>query len=263
MSRRGTPVDINYLLGNLAHRVLATRGDFMESNERYYRRRAFEELSIPVYLYERAATIPQRENLADVRRGEFEGLRDEVRTNAARRPDFGSAELHPTAGATAVGARPFLMAYNVYLGDKSNLAVAKAVAKAVRGSSGGLRYVTGLGLEVDGQAQVSMNLVDTDNTPLHRVYEFVRNEAFDARRQGSAGPTPIRKRSPTQIGIVILLKKGAPTLTFTPRAASATSGKSVPSITVKVNAVSSRLFRRNTVSRDFAESRRPSSPRSA
>jgi glutamate formiminotransferase/formiminotetrahydrofolate cyclodeaminase len=140
-------------------------------------RRAFDELSIPVYLYERAATTPQRENLADVRRGEFEGLREEARTNPARRPDFGNAELHPTAGATAIGARPFLVAYNVYLGDTSNLAVAKAVAKAVRGSSGGLRYVKGLGLEVDGQAQVSMNLVDTEQTPLHRVFEFVRNEA--------------------------------------------------------------------------------------
>ena len=140
-------------------------------------RRAWDELSVPVYLYERAATTPQRENLADVRRGEFEGLREEVRTSAARRPDFGNAELHATAGATAVGARPFLVAYNVYLGDKSNLVVAKAVAKAVRGSSGGLRYVKGLGLEVDGQAQVSMNLVDTESTPLHRVFEFVRNEA--------------------------------------------------------------------------------------
>jgi glutamate formiminotransferase/formiminotetrahydrofolate cyclodeaminase len=140
-------------------------------------RRAWEELSIPVYLYERAATVPQRENLADVRRGEFEGLREEVRLNAARRPDFGNAELHPTAGATAVGARPFLVAYNVYLGDRANLDVAKAVAKAVRGSSGGLRWVKGLGLEVDGQAQVSMNLVDTEQTPLHRVFEFVRNEA--------------------------------------------------------------------------------------
>ena len=140
-------------------------------------RRAWEELSVPVYLYERAATTPLRENLADVRRGEFEGLRDEVAVNPARRPDFGEAALHPTAGATAVGARPFLVAYNIYLGDRSNLAVARAVAKAVRGSSGGLRYVKGLGLEVDGQAQVSMNLVDTEGTPLHRVFEFVRNEA--------------------------------------------------------------------------------------
>jgi glutamate formiminotransferase/formiminotetrahydrofolate cyclodeaminase len=139
--------------------------------------RAAAELGIPVYLYERAATRPDRENLADVRRGEFEGLRDLVRTDPARRPDFGEPELHPTAGATAVGARPFLVAYNVYLGDARNLPVAKEVAKAVRGSSGGLRFVKSLGLEVDGQAQVSMNLVDTERTPLHRAYELVRAEA--------------------------------------------------------------------------------------
>ncbi len=139
--------------------------------------RASSELGIPVYLYERAATHPSRENLADVRRGEFEGLRDAVRSDPARRPDFGEAVLHPTAGATAIGARPFLVAYNVYLGGAQNLPVAKEVAKAIRGSSGGLRYVKGLGMEVDGQAQVSMNLVDTEKTPLHRVFEIVRNEA--------------------------------------------------------------------------------------
>jgi glutamate formiminotransferase / formiminotetrahydrofolate cyclodeaminase len=139
--------------------------------------RAYRELGVPVYLYERAATTSARENLADVRRGEFEGLREEVRSNPARHPDFGGAELHPTAGATAVGARPFLVAYNVYLGDKANLPVAKEVAKAIRGSSGGLRYVKGLGMEVDGQAQVSMNLVDTEKTPLHRVFEYVKTEA--------------------------------------------------------------------------------------
>ena len=85
--------------------------------------------------------------------------------------------MHTTAGAVAIGARPFLVAFNVYLGPASNLAVAKQVAKAVRGSSGGLRYVKALGLEVDGQAQVSMNLVDTERTPLHRAYEAVRTEA--------------------------------------------------------------------------------------
>ena len=137
-----------------------------------------KELEIPVFLYERAATTPARENLADVRRGEFEGIRDEMKAGAAnRKPDFGPANVHPTAGATAIGARPFLVAYNVYLGPASNLAVAKNVAKAVRGSSGGLRYVKGLGLEVDGQAQVSMNLVDTEKTPLHRAYEMVKMEA--------------------------------------------------------------------------------------
>src|SRR5881398_1902377 len=135
------------------------------------------ELQIPVYLYERAATTPTRENLADVRRGEFEGLREEIGKNPARKPDFGPEKIHPTCGATAIGARPFLVAYNVYLGPASNLAVAKNVAKAVRGSTGGLRYVKGLGLEVDGQAQVSMNLVDTDKTPLFRAYDMVKMEA--------------------------------------------------------------------------------------
>jgi glutamate formiminotransferase / formiminotetrahydrofolate cyclodeaminase len=139
--------------------------------------RAAAELEIPIYLYERAATRPDRENLADVRRGQFEGIRDEIGTRPARKPDFGPERVHPTAGATAVGARPFLVAYNVYLGPAENLAVAKRVAKAVRGSSGGLRYVKGLGLEVDGQAQVSMNLVDTEKTPIHRAFDMVRMEA--------------------------------------------------------------------------------------
>jgi glutamate formiminotransferase/formiminotetrahydrofolate cyclodeaminase len=139
--------------------------------------RVGRELEIPVFLYERAATRPDRENLADVRRGEFEGLREEIGRNPARTPDFGPARIHPTAGAVAIGARPFLVAYNVYLGPASNVDVAKAVAKAVRGSSGGLRYVKALGLEVDGQAQVSMNLVDVEKTPLFRAFDAVRMEA--------------------------------------------------------------------------------------
>ena len=139
--------------------------------------RVGRELDIPVSLYERAATRPERENLADVRRGEFEGLRDSIPDDPARAPDFGPARVHPTAGAVAIGARPFLVAYNVYLGGKEHLAVAKKVAKAVRGSSGGLKYVKGLGLEVDGQAQVSMNLVDIDQTPMHRAFDAVKMEA--------------------------------------------------------------------------------------
>src|SRR4051812_19536497 len=140
--------------------------------------RVGRELQIPVFLYERAASTPARENLADVRRGEFEGIRDEMNAGAAsRKPDFGPDRIHATAGAVAIGARPFLVAYNVYLGPASNLQVAKNVAKAVRGSSGGLRYVKGLGLEVDGQAQVSMNLVDTEKTPLYRAYDMVKMEA--------------------------------------------------------------------------------------
>jgi glutamate formiminotransferase/formiminotetrahydrofolate cyclodeaminase len=139
--------------------------------------RVGRELQIPVFLYERAATRPDRENLADVRRGEFEGLRDAIGKTPQRTPDFGPSVMHPTAGATAIGARPFLVAYNVYLGPASNMPVAKEVAKAVRGSSGGLRYVKAMGFEVDGQAQVSMNLVDTEKTPLHRVFDTVKMEA--------------------------------------------------------------------------------------
>jgi len=135
------------------------------------------ELKIPVYLYERAATTPARENLAEVRRGEFEGLREELGKNPARNPDFGPAKIHPTCGAIAIGARPFLVAYNVYLGPASNLQIAKSIAKAVRGSSGGFKYVKGLGLEVDGQAQVSMNLVDTEKTPPHVVFDFIKMRA--------------------------------------------------------------------------------------
>lgn len=139
--------------------------------------RVGRELEIPVFLYERAATRPDRENLADVRRGEFEGIRDDIGTTPQRTPDFGPSRVHRTAGTIAIGARPFLVAYNVYLGPAANMPVAKEVAKALRGSSGGLRYVKAMGFEVDGQAQVSMNLVDTEKTPLHRVFDMVKMEA--------------------------------------------------------------------------------------
>lgn len=139
--------------------------------------RVASELGIPVYLYERAATRKERVNLADVRRGEFENLRDEIAANPERRPDFGEPRLHPTAGATAIGARPFLVAYNVYLGPASNVGVAKDVAKTVRASSGGLPGIKALGLEVDGQAQVSMNLVDLERTSLHEAFEAVQAAA--------------------------------------------------------------------------------------
>ncbi|MGV3707639.1 MAG: glutamate formimidoyltransferase [Gemmatimonas sp.] len=165
--------------------------------------RVGKELGIPVYLYERAATTPARENLADVRRGEFEGLRDDILVNEARIPDFGPRAVHTTAGATAIGARPFLVAYNVYLGPESNLPVAKEVAKAVRGSSGGYRYIKGLGLAVDGQAQVSMNLVDTEKTPLHRAYEAVRTEA------AAHGVTPTWSEIVGLVPERVLLEAGA------------------------------------------------------
>lgn len=139
--------------------------------------RVGKDLDIPVFLYERAAARPDRTNLADVRRGEFEKARDEIGTNPDRVPDFGPNHVHATAGATVIGARPFLVAFNVYLGPATNLAVAKEVAKKVRASGGGLPCVKGLGLEVDGQAQVSMNLTDTDTTPIWRAFEAVKSEA--------------------------------------------------------------------------------------
>ena len=131
---------------------------------------------IPVYLYEAAATVPDRQNLENVRRGQFEGIRDEIATNPVRNPDFGEPRVHPTAGATAVGARKPLIAYNIFL-NTTDVAVGKKIAKAVRFSSGGLRYVKAAGFLVRGMAQVSMNLTDFEQTPIHRVFEFVRREA--------------------------------------------------------------------------------------
>jgi glutamate formiminotransferase / formiminotetrahydrofolate cyclodeaminase len=143
-------------------------------------RRVGEEIwkryKIPVYLYESAAQRPERQNLENVRRGQFEGIREEVKTNPDRRPDFGEAALHPTAGATAVGARKFLVAYNVYL-NTPDVEIAKKIGKAVRFSNGGFRYVKGMGVSVRGLAQVSMNLTDTDQTPIARVFEYVKREA--------------------------------------------------------------------------------------
>jgi glutamate formiminotransferase len=137
--------------------------------------RVGRELSIPVYLYEEAATRPERRNLADVRRGEYEGIKAEIETDRYRAPDFGPAKMGK-AGATVIGARPPLVAFNVYL-NTDDVAIAKAIARAVRHSSGGLRYVKALGLLVEGRAQVSMNLTDYRRTPVHRVLEMIRREA--------------------------------------------------------------------------------------
>lgn len=133
------------------------------------------DLNIPVYLYESAATRPDRENLENIRRGQFEGLREAIKTDPERAPDFGPRALG-SAGATVIGARPPLIAYNVYL-NTDNVEIAKQIAKAVRHSSGGLRFVKALGLLVEGKAQVSMNLTYYERTPIHRVTEMVRREA--------------------------------------------------------------------------------------
>ncbi len=137
--------------------------------------RVGEELQIPVYLYEAAATRPDRVNLADIRRGEYEGLKTEIGVNPDRRPDFGPCRLGP-AGATVIGARTFLIAFNVYL-TTPDVEIARKIAKTVRQSSGGLRYVKALGLSVNGKAQVSMNLTDFEKTPIHVAVELIRREA--------------------------------------------------------------------------------------
>jgi len=136
----------------------------------------WKRYQIPVYLYEAAATTPERQNLENIRRGQFEGIRVEIASNPARKPDFGEARVHPTAGATVVGARQFLIAYNIFL-NTPDVDIAKKVAKAVRFSSGGLRFVKGAGFLVRGQAQVSMNLTDFEQTPIQRVFELVKKEA--------------------------------------------------------------------------------------
>lgn len=138
----------------------------------------WRRFEVPVYFYEAAARRPDRVNLENIRRGQFEGLREEVQSNPDRLPDVGEARLHPTAGATVVGARKFLIAYNINLAT-ANVDIAKKIARAIRFSSGGFRYVKAMGLPLTSRqlAQVSMNLTDFEQTPVHRVFEAVRAEA--------------------------------------------------------------------------------------
>ncbi len=137
-----------------------------------------QRYGLPVYLYEQSARLPERRDLSHVRRGEFETIREEIGSQPARKPDFGPAEVHPSGGATAVGARFPLIAYNVYLGT-ADVKVAQAVARAVRYSTGGLRYVKALGFEIKerNQVQVSMNLTNYEATPVFRAFEMVVREA--------------------------------------------------------------------------------------
>jgi glutamate formiminotransferase/formiminotetrahydrofolate cyclodeaminase len=134
--------------------------------------------NVPVYLYEEAATRPDRRNLADVRKGEFEGLRNEIGKNPERKPDFGPDAIHLTAGATAIGARQILIAYNVNLAT-NNLDVAKKLAKQVRGKDGGLTAVKALGFELKdrGIVQVSMNIVDYKASQLFKAFELIKTLA--------------------------------------------------------------------------------------
>ena len=137
--------------------------------------RVGQELDIAVYMYGQAAQRPERERLSIIRKGEYESWRQEIGNEPSREPDYGPAEPH-TWGATVIGARPFLIAYNIYL-NSADVDKANRVARAVRASSGGLQNVQALGFLVEGQAQVSMNLLNFARTPLHRVQELVRREA--------------------------------------------------------------------------------------
>ena len=138
-------------------------------------RRVGDELGIPVYLYAEAASRPDRVRLPDIRKGQYEQWKEEVSTEPSRLPDFGPAKASP-AGATVIGARPFLIAYNIYL-NSDDVEIADRIAKNVRFIGGGLRFVQAKGFLVDGLAQVSMNLTDFTRTPIHRVQEMVRREA--------------------------------------------------------------------------------------
>jgi glutamate formiminotransferase len=137
---------------------------------------------VPVYFYEAAAARPDRALLEEVRRGQFEGLRDAVLREPARRPDVGGPSLHPTAGASAVGARRFLIAFNLYL-NTAEVSVARAIAKDIRQSGGGLAGVKAMGVSAHGQAQVSMNITDFTRTPIGQVFDAVKEKA---RRHGAA-----------------------------------------------------------------------------
>ena len=137
----------------------------------------WRRFGVPVFFYEAAAARPDRANLEEVRRGQFEGLRDAVSKDAARRPDLGGPGLHPTAGACAVGARRFLVAYNIYF-DSADVAMVRAIAREIRAASGGLKGVKAMGVLAHGRAQLSMNITDFQATPVSQVYRAVSSLAL-------------------------------------------------------------------------------------
>lgn len=155
----------------------ATMKDAVAAAERLGERVA-RELDIPVYFYEEAARTPERQNLENIRRKGFEELRDVIAVDPERKPDLGPSQVHPSAGAVVVGARGPLIAYNIYL-DTEDLSLAKAIARTVRYSSGGLRYVKALGLDIParGHVQVSMNLTNYRRSAIHTVFEMVKSQA--------------------------------------------------------------------------------------
>jgi len=138
-------------------------------------KRVGEELEIPVYYYEEAATCPERKNLENIRRGQYEVLKDEITTHTDRIPDAGPRKIS-SAGATVIGARQPLVAFNAYL-TSDDIQIARKIARTIRHSSGGLPFVKAIGILVGGMAQVSMNLVNYRETPISLVIEMIRNEA--------------------------------------------------------------------------------------
>ena len=143
--------------------------------------KAADKYGLPIFLYEKSAATPERQNLAAIRKGQFEGMAEKIRLPEWK-PDYGPAEIHPTAGVTAIGARMPLVAYNVNL-DTRNFEIADRIAKQVRHISGGLRYCKGIGIELKdrGIVQVSMNMTDYTKTALYRVFELIK---IEARRYG-------------------------------------------------------------------------------
>lgn len=183
---------------------------------------------IPVYFYESAATRPDRTNLENIRKGQFEGIRDEILKNPDRAPDVGKPRLHPTAGAVIVGARKFLIAYNINL-NTPDVSIANKIAKAIRFSSGGLRYVKSMGVDLRARhvAQVSINMTDYEQTPLHRVFEMVRSEAarYGVSIVGSEIVGLVPKRAIEMTADFFLqLENFSPAQVFENRLAAALSG---------------------------------------
>lgn len=148
----------------------------------------WRRFGVPVFFYEAAAARPDRSNLEDVRQGQFEGLRDAVRRDPARRPDLGGPDLHPTAGACAVGARKFLISLNIYF-DSSDVAMVRSIAREVRSASGGLKGVKALGLLAQGRAQLALSITDFVATPIAQVHRTVRNLA--ARHKAAITETEV------------------------------------------------------------------------
>jgi glutamate formiminotransferase len=186
-------------------------------------RRVWESYEIPVYFYEAAATRPERIRLEDVRRGQFELLRGEIATVPARSPDVGEPRCHPTAGAIAIGARGFLVAYNIFL-DSSDVEAARKIARAIRASSGGLAAVKAMGILVGGRAQVSMNLADTATTSMATVFEVVQREAdrlgVEVRSSELIGLVP-RRALEDAAGALLRIQHFSPAMVLENRLAAA------------------------------------------